>query len=165
MAGRGTRVGKGAKVGTGATWIGLKLALLSSSCFVEKPPWSREVKVGTMVGSVKGWIVGQGVAVGGIIAVVGVAEADGDRNELSVEEAWFSKCAIKSQPPIKPIILKAAVINRAVGVNLAGFRLGLDTFVVILINFLLSLVAVWLKTIQQWKQSFGINNFRVYSIN
>jgi hypothetical protein len=135
----------------------LKLALLPSACFVEKPTWPREVKVGTLAGRVKGWIVGQGVEVGGIVAVVGVVEEEGDK--LPVRELWFSRFAIKSQPPIKPTILKAAVIKRAVGVNLAGFRLGLDTFVVILINFLLSLVAVWLKTIQPRNQSFGISNF------
>lgn len=66
--------------------MGLKLALFPSSCFVEKLPWPRGVKVGTRVGSVKGWIVGQGVAVGGIIAIVGVAEGDGGRDELPVEE-------------------------------------------------------------------------------
>ena len=92
------------------------------------------VRVGIKVGigwmSVKGGMMGQGVDVGGIKLgfgekVIGVL-------------AWaflFSWWAIRSQPPIKPMMLAAARVILALVVSLLGFRLGFEDVFIFLSSF------------------------------
>ena len=89
IAGKGARVGKGASVGRGIIWIELILELIPSVCSVGKSTCPSEVKVGIMVGTVKGWMVGQGVGVAGELTIVGVAE--GEAGESPAEAAWLSR--------------------------------------------------------------------------
>lgn len=133
MAGSGARVGTGASCSGGAISAALEMGADGAEIL---PPAKRlgcngaTVGMGGSAGS--GSMVGQGVAVGKIVvgsrvavgALVKVGSGPGE-GSIATPSPLFSRCAIKFQPPMKPLKLKAVSKSLAEALNLAGRLLAL----------------------------------------